>query len=444
VNPLRRAALWLLLFRSALAPCQTAEEKQDPKPEDFAGAIEYTGAVGSLLRLEIPGAVYRGLERPDRGDVRVFDADGRPVPFLIRNAPGSSISPENEDIPFFVWQEGRNRGLPQGADIEIDASGAVVRIRGQAAAEIQSGRDYLLDLSGLSHKPASLEFSLGKAEEYFNTPVQVYSSDDLSYWRLQEKRQVFAWYGDNRSLVDPGDERSRYLLLKFETRDPAPERIAARFETLEIPALAEEEGVGGTPDAGRRTILYDLGAFYPLTRIEWRLPEPDSAELIIRGKFFEWEGWSYQGRQRLYRYRLEDGGERKNGPFEVSLSAPLWQLEAAGDIPLGSIPVCYPSREIQELVFLARGRGPWTLAYGSQEWGPPSGTGLSAEAADGESGGALPAVPTGAARYEKRESSAGPERQWGQWILWTVLVLAAAVLSFLAFTLARSMRRPSP
>jgi hypothetical protein len=433
-----------LLLCAVPAPCKTADEKRDPKPEDFAGAIEYTGAEGSLLALEIPGAVYRGLERPDRGDIRVFDAGGSPVPFLIRPAPGIRVTPESEDVPFFVWQEGRDRPLPQGTDIEIDASGAVVRIRGQAAAELRGGRDYLLDLSGLSRKPASLDFSLGRTEEFFNTSVRVYSSDDLSQWRPQEKRQVFAWYGEggaSRSRVDPGDEKSRYLLLKFETRDPAPERITAHFEAVEIPALTEEGGIEGTPSADRRTVLYDMQAFYPVARIEWRLPEPDSVEVIARSRFFEGEEWSYRGKQRLYRYRLEDGGERKNGPFEVSGAAPRWQLEAAGDIPFGSVPVCYPSREIQELVFLARGRGPWTLAYGSRDWGPLSGTGISAEAADGETGGAAPAVPTGAARYEKREFPAGPDRHWGQWALWTILVLSVMVLSFLAFMLARSMRR---
>jgi hypothetical protein len=445
VNAAGRAAAWLLLLCAVPAPCETADKKRNPGPEDFAGAIEYTGAGGSLLALEIPGAVYRGLERPDGGDIRVFDADGLPVPFLIRPVPGIRVIPEGEDVPFFVWREGRDRALPQGTDIEIDASGAVVRIRGQAAAEPQGGRDYLLDLSGLSHKPVSLDFSLGRKEEFFNTPVRVYSSDDLSQWQPQEKRQVFAWYGEgevSRNQVDPGNGKSRYLLLKFETRDPAPERITARFGAVEIPALAEEEGIGGALSADRRTVLYDMRAFYPLARIEWRLPEADSVEVIVRNRFFEREEWSYRGRQRLYRYRLEDGGERKNGPFEVSGAAPLWQLEAAGDIPFGSVPVCHPSRELQELVFLARGRGPWTLAYGSRDWGPLSGTGLSAEAAEGESGGTVPAVPTGAARHEKRESPAGPERQWGQWVLWTVLVLSVMVLSLLAFMLAKSMRQP--
>jgi hypothetical protein len=444
-NAGRAAAGIVLLLCTVPGPCETGDAKRDPRPEDFAGTIEYTGAGGSLLTLEIPGAVYRGLERPDGGDIRVFDADGLPVPFLVRPAPAIRVTPESEDIPFFVWQEERGRALPEGTDIEIDASGAVVRIRGQAPAEPRGGRDYLLDLSGLSRKPAVLDFSLKRTDEFFNTPVRVYASDDLSQWRPREKRQVFAWYGEgavSRSLVDPGDEKSRYLLLKFETRDPAPERITARFDAVEIPALAEEGEIEGTLSADRRTVLYDMRAFYPLVRIEWRLSEPDSVEVIIGSRCFEWEEWGYRGRQRLYRYRLEDGGERKNDPFEVSGAAPLWQLEAAGDIPFNSAPVCRPSRELQELIFLARGKGPWTLAYGSRDWGPLSGSGLSA--AEGEAGGAAPAVPTGAARYEKRKDSpAGPERQWGQWVLWAILVLSVMVLSLLAFMLARSMRRPA-
>ncbi|MDR1900568.1 MAG: DUF3999 domain-containing protein [Treponema sp.] len=442
MNGKRKAAPWIILFFcAALAPCETEGEKREPRPEDFAGALEYTGAGGSLLALEIPGVVYRGLERPDMGDIRVFDAEGLPVPFLIRPAPGIVVTPESEDIPFFVWQEGKDRALPEGTDIEIDTSGAVVRIRGQSAAAPRGGRDYLLDLSGLSYKPDSLDLSLGRKDEFFNTPVRVYSSDDLSRWRAHEKRQVLAWYGEggvSRSLVDPGEEKNRYLLLKFESRDPAPERITARFAALTLPALAQEGGIEGTLSADRRIALYDTGAFYPLAGIEWRLPEPDSVDVIIRNRFFEWEEWSYRGKQRLYRYRLEGGGERKNDPFETAEGAPLWQLEAAGDIPFGQAPVCYLSREVHELVFLARGRGPWTLAYGGREYGPPSGTGLAADTAGAETARAL---PTGAARYEKREPPPPePERQWGRWALWAILILSVLVLSLLAFTLARSMR----
>ncbi|MDR1862620.1 MAG: DUF3999 domain-containing protein [Treponema sp.] len=50
-------------------------EAVPPKPEDFAGAYGLTGQAGSLLRLELPAEVFMGAERPDLGDLRIFDAE---------------------------------------------------------------------------------------------------------------------------------------------------------------------------------------------------------------------------------------------------------------------------------------------------------------------------------------------------------------------------------
>jgi hypothetical protein len=93
---------------------------------------------------------------------------------------------------------------------------------------------------------------------------------------------------------------------------------------------------------------------------------------------------------------------------------------------------------MRELIFLALGKGPWTLAYGNAGIGPPDGGLPQLEGGDAE---LLPALPTGLAAYEMRPGvriKEGPG--FGPWILWGILVLAVMLLSFLAFVIARSMR----
>jgi hypothetical protein len=68
-----RLCLLLLLFANAAA----AEA-----PRDFAFGIALTTeADAPFYRVELPAAVYEGAVRPDRGDLRVFNADEAMVPF---------------------------------------------------------------------------------------------------------------------------------------------------------------------------------------------------------------------------------------------------------------------------------------------------------------------------------------------------------------------------
>ncbi|MCL2066057.1 MAG: DUF3999 domain-containing protein [Treponema sp.] len=79
-----------------------------PKPEDFAGSITLEGEGGRLLKIEIPEAVYSGLLRPDRGDIRVFDVSGAIVPFTVLPAAdrtgekiiAGQLSPDRRSMEF--------------------------------------------------------------------------------------------------------------------------------------------------------------------------------------------------------------------------------------------------------------------------------------------------------------------------------------------------------
>ena len=155
----------LLCVISALS----GQETKAPKLEDFAGTLALTGAPGGLLALELPEAVYQGLERPDRGDIRVFDETGRTLPFVIRRAPGSTINPPPEAVPFFRWEQENGAVLPGGTDITINAEGTVLSIK-SGGLPSSAPPAWLLDLSGLSYTPATLHITLGGGKETCTTP----------------------------------------------------------------------------------------------------------------------------------------------------------------------------------------------------------------------------------------------------------------------------------
>jgi hypothetical protein len=439
--------LLLLLFPPLL-------QAQSPRPEDFAGYLVLSGKPGVLLRFELPEEVYRGLERPDRGDLRVFDAAGALVPFLVRKIPPEEFTPEPAELPFFPWNGGEEKALPKGMDIEINTSGGVVRIKNRNP---EPGRSpvYLADLSGLAQAPGSLRLSLDHRGNYFNTPVSLDGGREPGDWRAFSKRQILAWYGNsgaNRDTLElPAGEGSPYLLIAMEGNAPPLTGILAFFNPLKVPAPRRESSWAGEKSGDGKFVRYRVEGYYPEANIDFALQEPDSIPVTVRSRFDEGEDWIFQGRETLFLFRADGGADdqapgranslpQKSGPLEISTLAPLWELEAAGELSFTQVPRCVVTWTPEELVFLARGEGPWTLRYGNPGAAPLSEPPLDGAAlSPGEDlPRAFPAWPGG---YEKRAASPAAKGEYGRWILWGVLVLGVVILSVLALSIAGSLMK---
>jgi hypothetical protein len=259
--------------------------------DDFAGSLLLGGTGDSLLRLEIPEQVYLGLERPDMADIRIFDNEGLPVPFMIRPA----------------------------------ADG------------------------------------------------------------LREKTITGTWGED------------------------------------------------------RRSVRYDSGGFYPIREIDFPLPRPDSIEALVKYRFGAEEEWRFAGRISLFRINGGPEGILSSEALAIEVSAPLWELEAAGDTVLSSLPACTIRWAVHELVFLGRGQGPWTLVWGNRDYGPQGGFPPELNVERVEPG---QAHPLGLPGYRPRVPVKTPVfADRGSFILWGILILAVLILSGMALYIAKSMRK---
>jgi hypothetical protein len=454
---------FVLLFLLNAIYVLSGQEAGIPKPGDFAGSLVLTGTPGGLLGLEIPEAVYQGLERPDMGDIRVFDEAGNAVPFAIRRTPGITVTPPPEEVPFFRWDQDNDAVLPGSTDIVINAEGAVLNIKSRGLRP-SAAPAYLLDLSGLSHAPSSLNITLGEEGELYNTLVRIYSSPDLSQWQEFERPQTLAWFGEGagRELLELPRRNSRYLLLKFDkplidrqmidrqtpegadsSQGLSPRRISAVFDSFEIPPITREKTIAGEwRGDGRRIVDYRVGGFYPLTAIDFPLPQADAVEVRVKNKVFEQEEWSFAARTNLFRISAGTGEIRTNEALVINSSAPFWELEAAGDVAFSSLPGCTIRWAVYELVFLGRGTGPWTLAWGNGDHGPQ----VEGDLKLPETSGA-PEIETARLLkepvYQPRPQAVTrrPGRDWGQFVLWAILILAVIFLSGLALYIARAMKK---
>jgi hypothetical protein len=105
-------------------------------PGDYAyGATVAVHGGDSHYRIVLPQAAYRGLQRADLGDLRIFNAAGEPVPyaFLVRQAEATAPA-ENRPVKLFPLYGDAAKGL-QGMSLQVERtnSGTVVRMTGDSA-----------------------------------------------------------------------------------------------------------------------------------------------------------------------------------------------------------------------------------------------------------------------------------------------------------------------
>ncbi|MDR1306048.1 MAG: DUF3999 domain-containing protein [Treponema sp.] len=414
-----------------------------PSIGDFAGKIEVTGNPGSLLSFEIPEDVYRGLERSDMGDIRIYDSSGNPAPFLLRGPKENITVPPEKTVPLLEWNEKAGRFAPSSPDVEISVSGAAISIYPSAgelpagqAAGAASGGLYLADLSGLDGDPPSKLVLDFEGDAFFNARLSIRKSDDLARWEEYGRAQTAAFYnnpGTDRNEFDI--PRARYLLLEFDGTTPPVNSAAVRFDPVETPAALRETSFTGTKSAGGKTVQYRTEGCFPVKQLCFSLARPDSIPVVIRNRNGEEDDWRYAGETVLYRIETPGESPLVNGPVDTFGRGPYWEIEAPGEQVFTEVPRLTILWEALEIVFLARGEGPWTLAYGNGAYGPPESS-LSGIRDEAET---FPAA-LGRRSYTAPAGKAAGTERWGQIVLWGILGFAAAALCGLAAYIVKSAK----
>jgi hypothetical protein len=439
------AAVHIAFFPAALfAAPEDPSRPAAAKPEDFAGQMTLSAEEGRLMYLELPANVYLHAERRDLGDIRIFDADGTPVPCELRGTPRVEHTPPPLELVFFPWTAGEEN-LPRQANIEIDSGGAVIRVNPGQARAVSQAKSFLVDLSVLPYSPASLVLETQHTARRWNSPVTLQYSGDLAVWRRFDKAQTLAGFGgaqgspaDRDSVSLPEGLKGSYLLLTIHETVPPLKRIKALFPGVSRPETVRESLFPGVKSEDGFSVSYAPGGFFPGVAIDFILPQPDSLNVEIFHRYGEEEPWLFWDSGPLWRLGSGNTNVTKNEPWRGEADAPYWQIRSAGGLPFAFAPDMRLTWEPLRIVFLARGKGDWILAYGNRNYGP-LGEALSGPVKEQKP---LAAAVSGAERWQPRPTEdSGSAAPWKEAILWTVLVLAVAVLSTMAFFMARSMRK---
>ena len=423
---------------------------QDPRQEDFAfGVAVRPGTDAPLYRVRLPLSVYRGVTRPDLGDLRVFNAGGALVPHELWSPPDEE-EVERRVVPSRVFP------LVEATPEELSA----VRVQIESGAERTSVSlapgpapsgvaAYLLDPGPLD--PTFLAERLVLHWEEPDDPkggfvrkVLVEESDDLSSWRTLASSVVADLRRDGERLrrneIPLPSRAARYLRLTSHdgripmtlTRvDLVVSSKTQLVETLwlEVPDLrSEKDGLHfETPGP----LLVEKVEVLPSERNTW-------TEVQLFSRPDPEREWARRGGGAVYRFEVDRDELAETGLDVKGTRDRYWKLTT--DETRGGFGANAPAVRVgfrpDDVVFVARGEPPFEIAYGSVRVGPPRPAKESLRALTWSAGPAADRLlPSTDVSLDPPHTLAGERAlraplvpDWKRFVLWGVLVAASLAL----------------
>ncbi|MEC5398678.1 DUF3999 domain-containing protein [Uliginosibacterium sp. H1] len=453
---------FLLLCGALLSPLPVLAQAGALQPQDFASGREIRLGTGNapFYRLELPADVYGGTAWPDLRDLRVFNADGEALPHSLLAPSASTTTPPRVSLQVYRLEVPAAGGAQQ---LEVQHEGERLSLQLSTAARGHARTEYLLVAPAPQGEPPrlrSLHLSWTPQPGNWQQRVSVYGSTDLKNWVGVASDMPLLQLNDGAQSLVQGDvpldgERGhafRYWRLHFggETAVPALSAVnASPPASREEKALLEVFTAAGTPQADGSAV-YLLPATQRANAIRI-VPAVPNSVLPLQVEARGTEGQPWQTLHRGVAYWLAGPDSRQS--YSPDLRLPLaTDVQALRLRPLGpgwgaNPPQLTVLRETRELVFNARGRGPFLLAWGTRaasETALPLKTLVPAASADSIAG--LPTAWAGEAVTlggpERLTALAPAERSALQkkWLVWAALIAGVLALGALAWRVWKESR----
>lgn len=436
--------------------CAALSAQAQEAPADFTTQVPLSlSGEGPWYRLALPLAVQLNARQTDLSDVRVFNAAGEAQAYsLAREQVTRDESLQLNDVKWFPLYDAADAraGVPN-VRVQSNANGTLVQV--QPSGPLEAGeevrRGWLLDASAIKAPLQQLILDWSSEQDGFQR-FSIEASDDLQHWQAWGEGQVARLsFADERveqhEVALPG-QRARYLRLLWQTPQTAPVLTSAQLQSATAGSVVQplnwSEPLAGTRlQAGEYTWQLPMGL--NVERLEVDLNQPNSlAPVTLAGRRESSLPWQTMSSGLLYRLTQNGQDVVQNQlqlPGQVVQQLKLTVDERGGGLGTQAPTVRYAVRSTQ-LVFLARGEGPYTLALGSataKTAGLPLSTlipGYSPQRLESlgqaKVEGTVTVTPPAAA-----VAPVVAQTNWKKFGLWAVLLLSVLFLGAMAFSLLR-------
>ena len=438
---IRRIAIVMLALGAAA--CQRTPAADPAQPSAYAVRLPFSPAAGAALqRVALPAAALVAMQRPDAGDLRVFDAKGRLVPFARIDSLLPNEFAVKQLTAYHVTQMPSAAG--HGAlSVRVEGDERVVTVDASGSPAANPAPQVLLDTRGLTEPAQSIALDMATPAGQ-PVAVSLMSSTDLKDWQPLGEKMLFRVANDAAPLggaevkLDGADLHGRYVGLSWG------EAAGVVFHGAQVTTSAEARParVAVAASGGALTDAHEMRFDLPggARASALRLTE-GAADGVIPVRL-----WARaQGQDP---WTLVDAGTLRSArSVALDISAPTmthFKLEAdertAGFTAAPRVQLLF---DPVELVVAVSGTPPFTLAAGQAE-AAPSSLSLAEIAPQGKLPPALPQMSFAAAPQPVIALQAGAadgafDPRKG--LLWAALLLGVGVLGFAAFRLARA---PAP
>ena len=399
--------------------------------------------------------------------MRVFNADGESVPFAFEPRPAPRAQKPQPIAARYFPLYGEQPSDLDGLRLKVEKSGAgtVVSVKSEGGEPLAKRRllAYLVDLSALKQPYEALELDWRQDSASYATNLRVEASEDFKSWTtVVPQAPLVRVEHDGQRLeqrtVEFQPRTAKYLRLSWPAfarsdgagRAEPPELTRVMVRTGDIALEPERTWKETLPEAGEKPgeYLFDLGGQFPVERVRFALPQENTiARVELLSRADPRRDWQPVASSAIY--RLTQQGHQVSSPdLVVPINASRYWLlrvdQKGGGLGSG-LPRLSAGWVPQKLVFAARGREPFQIAYGSSKAQP----------------GAYPietVVPgwLSEARPKLAHAELLPERLLGGaaalhpsfnyriWGLWGALALGVVLLAWMAWRLSKQMQSPPP
>jgi hypothetical protein len=484
-----------------------AEPEEVLRPADFAYGreIQVADSPVPVVSVPLPLDVYRAMRAPDLSELMVFNGRGAQVPYAIRTVrTGTPLAPEMLELPLFPLHVVPPRDGSSGElalEIERDADGRVLRIaaksekasnqsadsaglatkrgtsskraaplaaagRGSAQSAPDAGVEpssdamlqpiaaYILDARGAKRAIVSLQLKLLESADERVLPLRVEASEDLVHFYPLPVEGALVQLGhggqriDRDQVVIPATRAPFFRLsaLREENLPTPVVRVVATLADLQPARPFEKVVVPAQATSKPQVFEFDLGGPVPVDRIEFQLPENNT---IVNAELFASSSrqgpWSSVIRTRLYRIARPEA-ELTGPTLEIARRNDRYyqlRVEATGGGLGAGTPELVTYHAPDQLLFLRRGEGPFTLAYGRYK----------VQHARFEADDLLSLLPdqpapTAVGTLGEAKTLGGKDRlsqpkappPYKTYAVWAVLIAGVALLGTLALRLSRTQK----
>lgn len=458
---------WILVT-AAVAMAANAAPADTPQDYAWSMPLAVSGKAG-VVGLRLPQAVYLHATSAALDDVRLFDKNGQPLAFALRQTPPQART-SRRDVPatIFPLTGAAASGGPanqEGLDIRTGADGRLLSVRSVGKSATASAGDTLqalvLDLG--ASQPAlqygALRFTLPPATTNYNAQVLLEVSDDLKQWDTVGA-SALNWLAnaDTKTLANDRMEfapRSfRYARLSWREGTPLlfASISAEAVSATEVAPYTEHIVLQGAPGKNAPDLIYNAPPAVPATSIGVELKGDNVVLPVQLGMYQELRArqagqpttWQFQPQLGATFYQISQGGQqRKSGDLTIPPThAAQWVLRP--QTAQASPPALRLGWTPANLVFLANGNAPYTLAYGKRDAARAA---LSmTQVAPGFSDTELNNLEQATLGQPAAGRAAGIEPghsepvAWRLYALWGALLLGVGVLGFFAWRLLAQMK----